>query len=144
MLKFPDLDQTKGITWIQSDPFDMRGTTTTTCLVEHEVKYLGNDINNARGLPTPDWQHCKSLCMDEHPTAQYFTYMYRESINKCWCKTSDAGRSAAYGVISGEVACVGQGEIKNTVDTVKPIWLTFLAPNLSKKDKIAIFWFLYS
>ena len=107
MLKFPDLDQTKGITWIQSDPFDMRGTTTTTCLVEHEVKYLGNDINNGKDK-APDWQHCKSLCMDEYPTAQYFAYVHSD--NKCWCKTSDAGRHTGSGVISGEVTCSAQGE----------------------------------
>ena len=128
MLKFPDLDQTKGITWMQSDPFDMTTTTTRTptttitpanCLIEHEVNYVGHDITNGplavlavaingHADNIPDWQSCKFFCIDEYPTAQYFTYV--QSNNKCWCKTSDAGRRTESGVISGEVTCSTLGE----------------------------------
>ena len=75
-------------------------TTSKGCLIEENIKYDGNDINNAWSQQANE-KSCRSFCETNYPTAKYFT------LNKwntwCLCKTSDAGREAITGYHSGEI-----------------------------------------
>ena len=151
MLKFPELDQTKGITWIQLDPFDMKGsskinfistTTPNTCLVEHEVNYLGHNINDGFQALMPDWQHCKTFCAEKFPSAQYFAFVTASRglyASTCWCKSSNAEQRAEYGVTSGEVTCSAQGEPQFMQINAVNALCTWLSCRLKKNKSITLF-----
>ena len=114
MLKFPDLDQTKGITWMQSDPFDMTTTTPPTanmeCLTEYETRY-GITASSTAGFVTytgrnvGDWESCRSICKSKG--AEWLDW--NSDLKKCFCKSQHywevCVRKQHRDVTSGETTC---------------------------------------
>ena len=89
-----------------------------SCVIEHELGYNGNNINNGLNdsmIMMADWESCQNFCKSNVAQSTYFTYITNTSDiepkdyhNTCWCKNSNAGRAAASGQISGEVLCGGR------------------------------------
>ena len=88
-------------------------TGTQGCLVEENVSYLGNNVNDGISDPRqPDAGSCQLFCMSNYVDAKYFSWcepsaepeQYR---NTCWCKHSDSGRTDRDETLktSGQVMC---------------------------------------
>ena len=71
---------------------------------EYDFDYGGNDIGGfTAGVASA--QACQAICQGV-PTCTHFTYGYSGSdAGKCWSKTSDAGRKANVGYVSGAKYC---------------------------------------
>ena len=84
-----------------------RLATTTSipeCIIENDVNYDGNNINSA-GVKQIDAPACRSYCKSNYPAAKYFTLGLQKD---CYCKSSNAGRQAHGGRISGDLMCLGE------------------------------------
>ena len=73
------------------------------CLTEHDIAYPGNDLNKGGENIQPDFESCRVSCRSIMG-ALYFTYT---KDSKCWCKSSNAGRTEKAGKVSGET-CSGE------------------------------------
>ena len=73
------------------------------CLTEQDVNYRGNDLNGGDTVQ-PDVESCRSSCSSMGAT--YFTY--RVTVNRCFCKNSNVGRTSTSGFISGDTSCLGE------------------------------------
>ena len=84
-------------------------TTTNACLIEENIVYPGNDINDGSSDPKQnDAESCRSFCESNYPTAMYFGWFSPSNggvnLHKtCWCKSSKAGRKSVQGSYSGEI-----------------------------------------
>ena len=72
-----------------------------SCLIEENIDYYWNDVNDGRQDKQSDAESCQSFCKATHPSARYFTWVSPTS--DCWCKTSNSGRRVAMNLISGEL-----------------------------------------
>ena len=68
------------------------------CVIEENIKYHGNTVSR---LEEPDVDSCRSSCSSMG--APYFSYYDKRM--KCTCKSTDAGRIAKDGIVSGETSC---------------------------------------
>ena len=78
-------------------------------LVDNNIRYHGNDVNNGTADRQPDAQTCQAFCRSlADPRAHYFTYnMYTRG---CWCKNSKTGSISYDGLVSGRTICKLTGE----------------------------------
>ena len=72
------------------------------CLVEQDVGYTANDVNNGKNNVQANVTSCRASCRSR--AAAYFSFK-RDIDRACWCKNSSAGREAKRGVVSGETSC---------------------------------------
>ena len=70
------------------------------CVTEQDTDYDGGNVNN--GNIEPDVDSCRSLC--HSISAPFYTYNPSYTTS-CWCKSTNAGRAARVGVVSGDTAC---------------------------------------
>ena len=70
--------------------------------VERETSFNGYDIRFVTGVLS--WEDCRTQCQNE-PRCLFWTLV--TSLGKCYLKTSDAGRRALSGRISGMKRCIG-------------------------------------
>ena len=67
------------------------------CLIEENIDYFKNSVSRTT---KPDVDSCRSSCSSMG--APYFSY---NNQMKCKCKSSNAGRRAMDGTVSGETSC---------------------------------------
>ena len=72
------------------------------CFTEQDFAYTGNDVNDGQSNTQPDPESCRASCRSIG--AGYFTWHPDE---RCYCKSSDAGREKSDGDVSGET-CLGE------------------------------------
>ena len=80
----------------------------TECFEETGFDYQGYDINNGFNDSQSNAEDCRHKCRSRNAT--FFTWVPPMEIwenyqNSCWCKTSNAGRRAKAGHVSGNVNC---------------------------------------
>ena len=68
------------------------------CVIEENIKYHGNTVSR---FEEPNVDSCRSSCRSID--APYFSYYDKRM--KCTCKSTDAGRIAKDGIVSGETLC---------------------------------------
>ena len=79
------------------------------CYIEIDIGYPGNDLNSGVDNIQPDVEACRLSC-SSIAGSQFFDWVrqdYHDSYyhESCWCKSSDAGRTARVGVTTGNVNC---------------------------------------
>ena len=82
------------------------------CLVEDNIDYAGNDINDGTLNRQPDVASCQSFCTSNYPSSPYFVWVspsasWTGGHDACYCKNTNAGRVKVTGITSGRVSCDG-------------------------------------
>ena len=80
-------------------------TSIPECIIENDVNYAGNNNINSAGVKQNDALACRSYCKSNYPAAKYFTLGLQKD---CYCRSSNAGRQAHAGRISGDLMCLGE------------------------------------
>ena len=85
------------------------------CLVEENIDYPGNDINDGTQNRQPDVASCQSFCSSNYPSSPYFDWVspsasWTGGHEACYCKNTNAPRVKVTGITSGRVSCDGGEE----------------------------------
>ena len=75
----------------------------SNCATEQDIGYNGNDVNDGTTNIQPDVDSCRSSCHAIH--APYFSY-HPKIDKRCWCKSTDAGRTTFAHAVAGDTACL--------------------------------------
>ena len=93
-------------------------TTPTSCTVEFDIDYSGDNANVPTSDPTqPNWESCRSHCKTNHPSALYFKYNIPDAgvggqyWQTCACKITKTATLASPGHVSGVVDCDGEDSV---------------------------------
>ena len=88
----------------------------SNCVTEQDKVYSGNDVNDGTTNIQPDVDSCRSSCHAIY--APYFSY-HPMTNQRCWCKSTDAGRTTYAGAVAGGTACAGKKNFYSKCNLIK-------------------------
>ena len=94
----------------------MKNVILSGCIIEYDISYKHNNVNNGPEDLQPDMESCRSFCKTKN--VPYFEYVKPGSSQlndryqgSCWCVASKSGRVEQIGSVSGDTNCLKGKEL---------------------------------